>query len=255
MMSASHHSIVDSQFGPQAQAYVQSATHAVGPDLDRIEALAGDYHPARALDLGCGGGHVAYRVAPHAGVVIACDLSPDMLAAVAAEAQRRGIANISTQAAAAEKLPFADAGFDFTLCRMSAHHWRDLDAGLREARRVTRTGAPAMFVDTVAPAIPLLDTHLQAIEVLRDPSHVRNYSLDQWTSALARAGFAISRVTTHALPLAFDSWIARMRTPDVHVAAIRSLQRSASDAVRRGLDLKADGSFSITVGSFELVAV
>jgi ubiquinone/menaquinone biosynthesis C-methylase UbiE len=253
-MPPSHDTIVDHQFGPQALAYVQSATHAVGPDLDRIETLAREYRPARALDLGCGGGHVAYRVAPYAGRVVACDLSPAMLDAVAAEAQRRAIGNIVTQAAAAERLPFADAAFDFTLCRMSAHHWHDLDAGLREARRVTRTGAQAMFIDTIAPASPLVDTHLQSIELLRDPSHVRNYSLDQWSSALARAGFAISRITTHALPLAFAPWIARMRTTDTHIAAIRSLQRSASETVRRGLDLQEDGSFAITVGSFELIA-
>jgi SAM-dependent methyltransferase len=40
--------------------------------------------------------------------------------------------------AVAEKLPFADASFDASMSTFSVHQWRDLDAGLRELRRVTK---------------------------------------------------------------------------------------------------------------------
>lgn len=39
--------------------------------------------------------------------------------------------------AIAEKLPFADASFDASMSTFSVHQWRNLDAGLRELRRVT----------------------------------------------------------------------------------------------------------------------
>lgn len=253
-MTTSHEALVERQFGAQAAAYVASAAHAAGADLDRIEAIVRGQGTARLLDLGCGGGHAAYRAAPHVAQVVACDLSPAMLAAVAVEAERRGIANIAVEAAAAEALPFADGAFDILLCRLTAHHWRDWEAGLRAARRVTRAGGRAVFIDTVAPADAPVDTHLQAIELLRDPSHVRNRRIDEWVAALARAGFAVERVGTHRLPLDFALWIARMRTPDAHVAAIRSLQRGASDGVRAALDLAEDGSFAIEVATFEAAA-
>ena len=80
-MQLSHDAIVDRQFGPRAQAYVTSAVHSGGPDLDRLEAIARERPDARVLDLGCGGGHVSYRMAPHVSAVVACDLSADMLAA------------------------------------------------------------------------------------------------------------------------------------------------------------------------------
>src|SRR5690606_4010542 len=127
-------------------------------------------------DLGCGGGHVSLRVAPHVAKVSAIDLSAEMLAAVERVAAERKLANVTTRRCAAEALPFADASFDVVLSRFSAHHWSDLDAGLREARRVLRRGGLAMLVDSISPGSPLLDTHLQAMEVLRDPTHVRNYS-------------------------------------------------------------------------------
>jgi Methyltransferase domain len=40
--------------------------------------------------------------------------------------------------AVAEHLPFADASFDASMATFSVHQWKDLGAGLREMRRVTR---------------------------------------------------------------------------------------------------------------------
>ena len=253
-MSTTHDAITDGQFGPQAQAYVASAVHSSGPDLDRIEAAARAHPAGRALDLGCGGGHVSYRIAPYAREVVASDLSAEMLRAVASEATRRGIGNIVTVKAPAEQLPFESATFDFVACRMSAHHWRDFEAGLREARRVLRQGAPALFVDVIAPAEPLFDTHLQAIELLRDPSHVRDYRTDEWCAALARSGFTLRAFAPHQLRMEFATWIARMRTDPAHVAAIRSLQQGAGAEVKAALGIEADGSFMLDIGTFELVA-
>jgi ubiquinone/menaquinone biosynthesis C-methylase UbiE len=153
-MTRSHDDLVQDQFGPRADAYVQSPVHAAGEDLDALEALAEHARPRHALDLGAGGGHVAYRLARHAGKVIAADLSTDMMAAVAETARGRGLANLETCVTPAEALPFANAAFDFLGCRFSAHHWRDFHAGLREARRVLEPGATAVFIDVVSPAPP-----------------------------------------------------------------------------------------------------
>ena len=164
-MSDTQHEFVTKHYAPRAAAYVSSAVHSAGADLDQIEAAVRGCVDARVLDLGCGGGHVSYCVAPHVREVVACDLTPDMLAHVKRAASERGLGNIVVQQGAAERLPFADASFDILLCRYTAHHWRDIEAGLREARRVLKAGGRAVFADCVAPSNPLLDTHLQTIEL------------------------------------------------------------------------------------------
>ena len=63
MPSRSHDSVVADQFGPRAEAYVASAVHARGEDLDDFERLVGARPDAVALDLGCGGGHLAFLLA------------------------------------------------------------------------------------------------------------------------------------------------------------------------------------------------
>lgn len=237
--------LVESQFGPQAAAYVTSAVHASGEDLAALAAAVEGKGLGTALDLGCGGGHVSFTLAPHVGQVTAYDLSADMLGAVAAEAGRRGLANITTQVGFAEALPFSDGAFDLVASRYSAHHWSDVPAGLAEAHRVLKPGGTAIFMDAVAPAHPLLDTFLQTVELLRDPSHVRDYSVAQWKAMAEQAGFKVERVEARRIRLEFQPWVTRIRTDALHVDAIRSLQALAADLVRDHFAIEADGSFML----------
>ena len=253
-MNTSQHDFVASHYAPRAAAYVSSAVHSSGADLDQIEAFVRGSANARALDLGCGGGHVSYRAAPHVREVVACDLTPDMLAEVKKTAAERGLANIVTQQAAAERLPFEAGAFDFVLSRYSAHHWSNFEAGLREARRVLKDGGRAIFADCVSPAHPLLDTHLQTIELLRDPSHVRNYSAAEWLAALARAGFSATTIAARRLRLEFSVWTERTRTPELYANAILSLQTQASAAVRDHFAISPDGGFTLDTLTIEAVA-
>ncbi|MES2255678.1 MAG: class I SAM-dependent methyltransferase [Pseudomonadota bacterium] len=253
-MNKAHDAMVADQFGPRANAYVESAVHARGEDLAALEAVVKTAAPVRALDMGSGGGHVAYLMARHAKSVVAVDLSAEMLAAVTETAKSKGLANIETHRASVDRLPFADGSFDLVVSRYSAHHWHNFDGGLREARRVARPGAPVVLMDVFTPGVALLDTHLQSVELLRDTSHVRNYTMAEWSEALARAGLTLKSARTWRLHLEFESWIARMRTPEVFTAAIRALQAGAPKDVRDHFAIKDDGSFTIDTMMLETVA-
>jgi len=245
MPSRSHDSVVADQFGPRAEAYIASSVHARGEDLEDFERVVGARSVAVALDLGCGGGHLAFLLARRAHSVVAYDLSAPMIAAVAAEAERRGLANLEPRQGSVEALPWPDGAFDIVASRYSAHHWRDVGAGLREARRALKPGGLAAFMDAVAPEDPLLDTWLQSLELLRDPSHVRNYSIAQWRTMLESAGLKPTRCSRYRVRLDFAAWVARMNTPPTLVAAIRALQAKADEDVIRHFAIEADGSFSI----------
>ncbi len=253
-MTHSHEAVVENQFGPKADAYVKSAVHASGEDLDVLEAFVRQISPARALDIGSGGGHVAYRLARHAEAVIATDLSADMLSAVRATLRDKGLTNVETRVAQAEALPFAASEFDFLACRFSAHHWRGFEAGLREARRVLKAGATAVFIDAVATGPAAMDTHLQAVELLRDTSHVRDYCAGEWLDALSRSGFSVRSTRTWRLRMDFPTWIARMRTPTINEQAIRALQQAASTEVIKHFAVETDGSFLLDTLLIEAVA-
>ncbi|WP_107328360.1 class I SAM-dependent methyltransferase [Metapseudomonas otitidis] len=247
MTASQHEDVVQRQFGSQATAYLNSAVHAQGEEFVLLRETVAADAGARVLDLGCGAGHVSFQVAEFCDEVVAYDLSTQMLDVVARTAAERGLDNIRTHQGAAERLPFDDHAFDYVFSRYSAHHWRDVGQALREVRRVLRPGGAVCFIDVVAPGLPLLDTHLQTVEVLRDTSHVRDYSPSEWARLVGEAGLVLTASKRQRLRLEFATWIERMRTPDVFREAILALQRSVGDEVREYFEIAADGSFSTDV--------
>ena len=250
MQAASHNSVVLDQYTTRASAYVNSAVHAAGQDLDLIAQVLANQRGAVALDVGCGGGHLTYRLAPLVSQVVACDLAASMLAAVAEQAGLRGLPNIATREAAAESLPFEVATFDVVATRFSAHHWHAFAEGLAEMARVLKPGVLALMSDVVSPGVSLLDTWLQTLELLRDPSHVRDASTAEWDAALAAAGLAIERIEHLRLRLDFATWVARMDTPEPQVTAIRMLQARAASAVKDYFEMEEDSSFTVDTALF-----
>lgn len=235
------------QFGSVAGDYLTSAVHAQGADLIELSRRFQARPCASVLDLGCGAGHVSYAVAPHVGAVHAYDPSAAMLQVVAGAARERALDNIHVHAGAAERLPFEDACFDAVVSRLSAHHWRDVAAALREMRRVIKPQGWVVLIDSAGAVDPLCDSHLQTIELLRDPSHVRNYSAGEWQTLLAAAAFEVEDIATWRLPIDFSTWIARMRTAGERQAAIRHVWHQAPDEVREYYRVQPDCSFELEV--------
>lgn len=247
----SHEGVVGGQFGSRADAYLKSSVHASGEDLKALVALVEARPGGSVLDLGCGGGHVTFNAAPHASAVTAYDLSSEMLGVVAKAAEARGLANVVTRQGFAERLPFEDASFDVVLSRFSSHHWQDLEMAMREAARVLKPGGIFAVADSISPGRPLLDTFYQTIEMLRDCSHVRNYSRAEWETVMARAGLVTQATRQFRLRLDFTSWVERMRTPQIQVEAIRALQKTVSEVATGYFETEPDGSFTFDIGFFQ----
>lgn len=238
---------VRQQFSHVAASYATSTVHAGGVDLEAMLAAASLGGDERVLDAGSGAGHTALAFAPCVAEVVAVDLSDAMLEQGRRLAAERGLGNVAFQRGDVERLDAPDASFDLVTSRYSAHHYpRPLQA-LREIRRVLRPGGAFLLVDVVSPDGPAQDTFLNAIELLRDPSHVRDQTAAQWLAMLAATGFAGEVLGTWPLRLEFDSWTARMRTPEAEVAQIKRLMDGAASETRAALAFEADYSFSVPI--------
>ncbi len=236
---------VQQQFGNAAFNYAISAVHASGEDLNRMVQLAELTGAEKVLDAGCGAGHTALAFAPHVAEVIAYDLTPSMLDQVNRLASERSIANLTTQQGDVENLPFEDGTFDRVVSRYSAHHWPHPANALSEIYRVLKPGGQFILSDIVAAEEAALDTFLQVVEFIRDPSHVRDHSISQWGSLLHAAGFSSEVLFTWDVSLDFDSWVERMATPSANVAMIKTLFDGAPSEVRSAMDIQSNYRFQI----------
>jgi ubiquinone/menaquinone biosynthesis C-methylase UbiE len=243
---------IHAQFEPRANAYLQSAVHSQGPDLERARQLVANVQEARSrmLDVGCGAGHLAFALAPYFSQTVASDPSQGMLEVARTEASKRGLSGFSTTQCPATSLTFANEHFDVVTTRYSAHHWNELPVALREMHRVLKAGGYLMVIDVLGGANPLSDTHLQAWELLRDPSHVRDYTDPEWNRFLEDAGFMLLRSESWSTRIDFGAWIERMRTPPAAAEAIRRMQQLSPAEVVRDLRLEPDGSFTMQTGLF-----
>jgi SAM-dependent methyltransferase len=107
-----------------------------------------------------------------------------------------------------------------------------------------------------AMALPFADRSFDvvtnAIELIRDPSHVRDHRVSEWLSLLRAAGFEAEWLGTRAVSLDFEDWVERMGTPHPARVALRALFGVASAGVREALRLRTSprAGFDIPIALF-----
>lgn len=248
MTESEQHRLVQHNFGAVAAAYVTSKVHAGGPDLDWLVEAAALTGTERVLDVATGGGHTAFALAPYAAEVVALDLTRPMLEVAQREAVARGLGRIRFLEGDAQALPCENASFEVVTCRHAPHHFPQVDRAAREWARVLKPGGRLLLVDSISPEEQEAQALLHDIEVLRDPSHVRNQRLAEWMLLLARAGFTVDTAREWELELDVPAWTQRMRTPPSVVAEIEQRLRTASTGASTRLHIaERDGILSFTL--------
>jgi ubiquinone/menaquinone biosynthesis C-methylase UbiE len=185
----------------RADAYRDSPTHREGPDLDLLVEWCEPGHDVKVLDVATGGGHVARRLREEGCTVVTVDPAPGMEPEVVASA---------------ESLPFEDGSFDVVTCRIAAHHFQDIRKAVAEMARVTRK--LVVIEDNV-----FLDEGLEEAERLRDPTHVRCYSEQEWKDLLTTAGLEVEQVERFQRRPVLHDWLERAGTPETNAARVREL--------------------------------
>ena len=131
----------------------------MGPVYDRIARTVARAAPPNGavLDVGCGPGQLAIRIARRApGLrVTGTDIDPAMVARATANAERAFAGDDPARptfvVGDVAALPFAEGAFDLVVSTFSLHHWADPAAGLVDVHRVLRPDARALIWDLAGP--------------------------------------------------------------------------------------------------------
>ena len=145
--------------------------------------------------------------------VVAFDLTPQMLKKAAQRCAEAGIGNVTFREGNAAELPFADANFDAVVTRLSVHHFDRPARAISEIFRVLRPGGRFVVADVISSEVAAESELQNAIEILRDPSHVRMLPSSELTSLVKDAGFEIEQLTAWDKPREFGDGWASSTTP------------------------------------------
>ncbi|MEY8348030.1 class I SAM-dependent methyltransferase [Bacillus cereus] len=211
----SNEELVKTQFGSNAEKYVNSQIHAKGQDLQYVVQQVKNRKNIHLLDIATGGGHVVNTLAPLFKSVIALDLTEKMLEKAKESIHSNGHDNVSFVAGNAEDLPFSDASFDTVVCRIAAHHFSNPSQFIFEVHRTLEENGLFILIDNVAPENNEYDTFYNFIEKKRDPSHRRALKKTEWISLLEKNGLQMQSCYTFEKQFDFDWWCNMMNVPQV----------------------------------------
>jgi SAM-dependent methyltransferase len=193
--------MTENAWDERAELYRTSVTHATGEDLDAVVELCNPHEGVKILDVATGGGHVARRLREEGAQVVTADASPGMQPDVVTRA---------------EHLPFADGSFDVVVTRIAAHHFEDLGQAVGEMARVTNR---VLVIEDML----YRTEEEQEAEKLRDPTHVRSLSADEWRDLVVDAGLEVEQELFFSKTHDFGEWLARTGCEGDDAQCVREL--------------------------------
>ena len=214
-------------FTANADRYTSSEVHAKGASLGLLVERTRPEPGWRVLDIATGTGHTAFAFAPHVAHVVATDLTPGMLERAEDLARERGLENVSFEVADAEALPFDDRSFDLVTTRLGAHHFPRVDRFLAQSWRVLKPDGLVAIVDNIVPDDPAGADAINAFEALRDPSHGRCLSIDEWRRLITAAGFQITHEEIVLKRMDFAWWTERLGNAPETVERLKAMLADA----------------------------
>lgn len=151
------------------------------------------------FEFGCGTGTTALKLAPHAGRIVAADLSAEMIAIAREKAAAEGVRNVEFEVATPDAAPQADATFDVALGFNILHLVEAREAALEGVRRLLKPGG--LFISKT-PCLkemnPLLRLAVPVMQLVGKAPYVAFFSAVELESEIEAAGFAIVERARHA---------------------------------------------------------
>ena len=209
-------------FGSQATMYATSQVHIHDNRLTTLQRMIAESPaPHWAIDLGTGAGFTAFAAAEHASLVVASDVTLEMLLETRRIAGDRRLGNVIQCQNRAEDLPFAGDSIDLVTCRAAGHHFTDLGAAFDEIHRILKPGGSLVMADSVSPEDDALAGWYNDVELRRDFSHIENRKVSVLIQMLEHRGLNVVEKYDERTYMMFNDWVKRTATPEPEVASLR----------------------------------
>lgn len=241
MTTSAHQDLIVDQFTRQAAPFNLAKTIADEQALKLIVDATDAGPRDTVLDVACGGGLVVCAFAQVVQHATGIDVTPAMLARGEALASSKELTNVTWQQGDVESLPYADGAFTVVVSRLTFHHFQNPLTVLKEMVRVCAPGGRVAVFDVEASADRAKADAFNAMEILRDPSHVRALPASELAALFADAGLSASRSSRYELRDELESLLGRSFPNPGDDDTIRQIFAASADDDRLGIPVRKDG--------------
>lgn len=150
------------------------------------------------LEIGCGTGTTALKLAPNVFRLIATDVSSEMIAIAQSKAQAEGCRNVEFAVTAANDAPGSDAAFDAVLAFNLLHLIADRRTTLALIRRLLKPGG--LFISKtpcISEMNPLIRCAIPIAQLVGKAPHVSCFSASELEADIEASGFTIVESARH----------------------------------------------------------
>ena len=150
------------------------------------------------LELGCGSGSTALKLAPQVSRLVATDFSGEMIAIAREKAAAQACGNVEFTVAAPERAPWPDGTFDAVLAFNLWHLVADRTSAFAQVHRVLKPGG--FFVSKtpcLAEMNPLVRLALPVMQIIGKAPYLAVFSAAELEREMEAAGFAIIEQGRH----------------------------------------------------------
>ncbi len=225
-------------FDSASDNYLKSSDHRTGSDLEYFTDIFGSMRFERSLDVASAAGHFANAF--NADIKITTDLSLNML-----KKGREAFGLDAPVLAQAQYLPFLSDTFDLVGCRIAMHHFRCPCMFFGEVARILKKGGYFILIDSI---VDDGDEHLNAIELMRDPTHIKSHTVEDIKGMAEAEGLTTYEAAIFPKRHDFREWVTRLNPSEEVCSQVENMFQNLPEdyAERYRLEIKEGRLISYT---------
>ena len=249
-----HDGVVREEFARQSAAMDEAKIFTDGEIIEKIvSAVLGGGGVGRVLDAGCGPGILSAALAPRVGEVRALDITSEMIARAEARVGKLRLDNVGFEVGSVDELPYCDGFFDVVVTRLMLHHLVSPSRAVEEMARVLRRGGRLVVADIITSENPEEARLHNALEMLRDPSHVRALPASELLGLMGSPPLRVVAREGWVSGREYGEWIRITNSPERAGPLLVVMGAFAAAGQRAGIGLRGDGETVRFDHTWELV--
>ena len=231
-MNGSHHANIQEEFGRAAAPFARRTAGRF--DVLDVVPFSRVRRGASVMEVGAGTGNFLSLFGDVAGLLLAVDLTHEMLRVVRKE--NDGLALVVGDGYA---LPFASGSVELVTSAQTFHHIHRPVPVLQEMRRVVAPGGRILVVDQIATERYEEAALMSDLETVRDPTHAASRPASAMRIMMGAAGLQILDERIVEDEQRISRWMWPEEFPQERIDAVRAFVKARGD--QTGMGFVRDG--------------